>query len=120
MDISAFPLQPKAIAGIIEIIDSGQVSGSIASQKIFPEMIASGEEAKQIAVRLNLIQVSNEDDLGLFIDQVVANNPSETQRFKNGEQQLIGFFMGQLMRVSKGKADPKIANSLLRKKLNDA
>ena len=120
VDISAFPLQPKAIAGIIEIIDSGQVSGSIASQKIFPEMIASGEEAKQIAVRLNLIQVSNEDDSGLFIDQVVANNPSEAQRFKNGEQQLIGFFMGQLMRVSKGKADPKIANSLLRKKLNDA
>ena len=83
-------------------------------------MLGSHESAKQIAERMNLIQVSDEDGLIGFIEKVILNNPSEVERFKNGEQQLIGFFMGQLMRVSKGKADPKIANSLLRKKLNDA
>ena len=119
-EIGVFPLEPKAIADLIALIDGGEISSSIATQKIFPEMLSSGEQAKQIAERLNLIQVSNEDDLSLFIDQVVSKNPSEAERFKNGEQQLIGFFMGQLMRVSKGKADPKIANSLLRKKLNEA
>mgnify|MGYP006132104085 FL=1 len=119
-EIGDFPLEPIAIADLIALIDGGEISSSIATQKIFPEMLSSGEQAKQIAERLNLIQVSNEDDLCLFIDQVVSNNPSEAERFKNGEQQLIGFFMGQLMRVSKGKADPKIANSLLRKKLNEA
>ena len=51
---------------------------------------------------------------------MISENTSEAKRFKNGEQQLIGFFMGQLMRVSKGKADPKIANALLRQKLNEA
>ena len=82
-------------------------------------MLSSKESSKQIAERMNLIQVSNEDELVGFIEAVIAGNPSESERFKNGEQQLIGFFMGQLMRVSKGKADPKIANSLLRKKLNE-
>ena len=83
-------------------------------------MLGSHESAKQIAERMNLIQVSDEDGLIGFIEKVILDNPSEVERFKNGEQQLIGFFMGQLMRVSKGKADPKLANSLLRKKLNDA
>jgi aspartyl-tRNA(Asn)/glutamyl-tRNA(Gln) amidotransferase subunit B len=83
-------------------------------------MLSSTENAQQIAERMNLLQVSDEDELVGFIETVIASNPSESERFKNGEQQLIGFFMGQLMRVSKGKADPKIANSLLRKKLNEA
>lgn len=118
--IQSFPLEPQAIANLIAFIDSGKVSSTIASQKLFPEMLTSNEDAKTIAERLNLIQVSNADELTQFIEEVITNNPSEASRFKNGEQQLIGFFMGQLMKVSKGKADPKIANSLLRKKLNEA
>jgi aspartyl-tRNA(Asn)/glutamyl-tRNA(Gln) amidotransferase subunit B len=73
---------------------------------------------QEIAERLNIIQVSNEGDLSSFIDEVIRSNSSEVERYKNGEKQLVGFFMGQLMKVSKGKADPKVANSLLRDKLN--
>lgn len=120
VEIQDFPIKVQALAELIDLIDEGHVSSTIASQKIFPEMLSAKESAKQIAERMNLIQVSDEDELVGFIDAVIAGNPSESERFKNGEQQLIGFFMGQLMRVSKGKADPKIANSLLRKKLNDA
>jgi aspartyl-tRNA(Asn)/glutamyl-tRNA(Gln) amidotransferase subunit B len=120
VEIQDFPIKAEALAELIDLIDEGHVSSTIASQKIFPEMLSAKESAKQIAERMNLIQVSDEDELVGFIDAVIAGNPSESERFKNGEQQLIGFFMGQLMRVSKGKADPKIANSLLRKKLNDA
>ena len=120
VEIQDFPIKAEALAELIDLIDEGNVSSTIASQKIFPEMLSAKESAKQIAERMNLIQVSDEDELVGFIDAVIAGNPSESERFKNGEQQLIGFFMGQLMRVSKGKADPKIANSLLRKKLNDA
>ena len=120
VEIQDFPIKAEALAELIDLIDEGHVSSTIASQKIFPEMLNAKESAKQIAERMNLIQVSDEDELVGFIDAVIAGNPSESERFKNGEQQLIGFFMGQLMRVSKGKADPKIANSLLRKKLNDA
>lgn len=119
VEIQDFPIKVEALAELIDLIDEGQVSSTIAAQKIFPEMLSSKESSKQIAERMNLIQVSNEDELVGFIEAVIAGNPSESERFKNGEQQLIGFFMGQLMRVSKGKADPKIANSLLRKKLNE-
>ena len=118
--IHSFPIKPKTLAGLIALIDDGKVSSTIASQKIFPEMLTSNKEAAQIAESLNLIQVSEESDLIQFIEQVISENTSEAERFKNGEQQLIGFFMGQLMRVSKGKADPKIANALLRQKLNEA
>ena len=118
--IHSFPIKPKTLAGLIALIDEGKVSSTIASQKIFPEMLTSNKEAAQIAESLNLIQVSEESDLIQFIEQVISENTSEAKRFKNGEQQLIGFFMGQLMRVSKGKADPKIANALLRQKLNEA
>jgi aspartyl-tRNA(Asn)/glutamyl-tRNA(Gln) amidotransferase subunit B len=120
VEIHDFPIKAEALSGLIALIDEGHVSSTIASQKIFPEMLHSIESAKQIAERMNLLQVSDEDELVGFIETVIASNPSESERFKNGEQQLIGFFMGQLMRVSKGKADPKIANSLLRKKLNEA
>tara|TARA_B100000035_G_C20692842_1_gene419141 strand:- start:41 stop:613 length:573 start_codon:yes stop_codon:yes gene_type:complete len=119
VEIQDFPIKVEALAGLIDLIDEGQVSSTIASQKIFPEMLSSSESAQQIAERMNLVQVSDEDGLIGFIEKVINENPSEAERFRNGEQQLIGFFMGQLMRVSKGKADPKIANSLLRKKLND-
>ena len=119
VEIQDFPIKVEALAELIDLIDEGQVSSTIAAQKIFPEMLSSKESSKQIAERMNLIQVSDEDQLVGFIEAVIAGNPSESERFKNGEQQLIGFFMGQLMQVSKGKADPKIANSLLRKKLND-
>jgi aspartyl-tRNA(Asn)/glutamyl-tRNA(Gln) amidotransferase subunit B len=120
VEIHDFPIKAEALSGLIALIDEGHVSSTIASQKIFPEMLSSTENAQQIAERMNLLQVSDEDELVGFIETVIASNPSESERFKNGEQQLIGFFMGQLMRVSKGKADPKIANSLLRKKLNEA
>ena len=116
--IDSFPIKAEKISNLIKLIDEGKISSSAASQKIFPEMLQSTDSVTAIAERLNLIQVSNEGDLAGFIDEVIQSNPSEVERYKNGDKQLVGFFMGQLMRVSKGKADPKVANSLLRDKLN--
>lgn len=118
VQIDQFPISAKKIGDLIKIIDEGKVSSSVASQKIFPELLDSQESVIDIAERLNVIQVSNEGDLAGFIEEVIQNNPSEVERYKNGEKQLVGFFMGQLMKLSKGKADPKVANSLLREKLN--
>jgi aspartyl-tRNA(Asn)/glutamyl-tRNA(Gln) amidotransferase subunit B len=117
VEIEAFPLKPNFIASLIQLIDEGKVSTSIASQRIFPEMLNSNESPFRIAERLNLIQDSNEDTLKGFILQVFEDNQNEVQRYKAGEKQLTGFFMGKLMKVSQGKADPKIANSLLRQML---
>ncbi|MBL1232713.1 MAG: Asp-tRNA(Asn)/Glu-tRNA(Gln) amidotransferase subunit GatB [Vicingaceae bacterium] len=116
--IENFVIKPAKIAALIQLIDDGKVSNTVASQHIFPIMVKQPElEPLAIAEQNNLIQESNDDDLSSYIEQVIENNPKEIERFRNGEQQLIGFLMGQLMKTSKGKADPKKANSLLREKL---
>ena len=120
VQIDQFPISAKKISNLISLIDEGKISSTVASQKIFPEMLNSDESVIDIAERLNVIQVSNKGDITGFIEEVIQSNPSEVERYKNGEKQLIGFFMGQLMKASKGKADPKVANSLLREKLNEA
>lgn len=120
LDISEFPIAPKTIAELIQLVDDGKVSFSVASQKLFPALIETPTASPlDLATGLNLIQDSNEDSLLGYIETVKTNNPAEVERYKNGEKQLIGFFMGQLMKVSNGKADPKQSNQLLRKKLDE-
>jgi aspartyl-tRNA(Asn)/glutamyl-tRNA(Gln) amidotransferase subunit B len=116
-EIDEFPLNAERIASLIKLIDEGKISSSVASQKIFPEMLKTEESVLLIAERLNLIQDSSEDTLKNFILKVFEENKTEVERYKSGDKQLTGFFMGKLMKVSNGKADPKIANSLLRKML---
>jgi aspartyl-tRNA(Asn)/glutamyl-tRNA(Gln) amidotransferase subunit B len=119
-DITEFPISPKALSGLIKIIDDGKVSSTVASQKIFPVLIDSPDkDALKIAEDLNLIQDSDEDSILGFIQTVINQNPTEIERYKNGEKQLIGFFMGQLMKASKGKADPKSSNQLMRNTLDN-
>ncbi len=118
IDMDQFPLKPLVIAELIHLIEEGKVSSTVASQSIFPALFESNETPLQIAERLNLIQNSDEDALKGFILKVFELNPDEVARYRGGEKQLTGFFMGQLMKVSQGKADPKLANGLLRKMLD--
>ena len=117
MDIQHFPLAPVRIAALIALIDEGKVSSSIASQRIFPAMLSSEASPLELAEQMNLIQSSDQSVILGYIDQVIAQNATEVERYRNGEKQLIGFLMGQLMKVSGGKADPKASNALLRQKL---
>jgi aspartyl-tRNA(Asn)/glutamyl-tRNA(Gln) amidotransferase subunit B len=117
VDISTFPIGAERIAALIELIDQGKISNSIAAQRLFPALFQSTETPLEIAERLNLIQSSDSSIIEEFIAQVIAQNSAEVERYRNGEKQLIGFFMGQLMKVSGGKADPKASNAILRQKL---
>jgi aspartyl-tRNA(Asn)/glutamyl-tRNA(Gln) amidotransferase subunit B len=117
VDISTFPIGAERIAALIELIDQGKISNSIAAQRLFPALFESTETPLEIAERLNLIQSSDSAVIEGFIAQVIAQNAAEVERYRNGEKQLIGFFMGQLMKVSGGKADPKASNAILRQKL---
>ena len=118
VDIEAFPLNPLKIANVIELIDSGKISHSAASQKLFPALLKEPtDDPAQLSEQLNLLQDSSADAIMSFIQQVIDENPNEVERYRNGEKQLTGFFMGQLMKISKGKADPKAANELMRKTL---
>ncbi|MBU2020223.1 MAG: Asp-tRNA(Asn)/Glu-tRNA(Gln) amidotransferase subunit GatB [Bacteroidetes bacterium] len=118
IEIQDFPIQATKIAAIIQLIDKGEISNTSASQRLFPAMIERpNTEPLLLAEELNLIQDSNEDSILTFINKVKEQHPEEVVRYKNGEKQLVGFFMGQLMKVSQGKADPKSANQLLRNEL---
>jgi aspartyl-tRNA(Asn)/glutamyl-tRNA(Gln) amidotransferase subunit B len=120
IEITEFPILPERIAEMVNLIDAGKISFSIATNKVFPALFENQTDTVlEIATSLNVIQDSNEDSISVYIQQVIETNPIEVQRYVAGEKQLVGFLMGQLMKVSQGKADPKQANPLLRKKLDE-
>ncbi len=120
LDIQKFPITAKRLAGLLDLINSGKLSNSIAEQKIFPEMLKNeAMEAETIATELNLLIDSNDDEVGRLIDQVLARFPEKVEEYKSGKKGLLGMFMGQLMKESKGKLDPKTANKLLTEKLEN-
>lgn len=117
--ITQFPLDPSKIADLIAIIDEGKVSHSSASQKIFPEMVKNpAKTALQIAQDLNLIQESNTDALQDLVNQVIAKYPGKVAEYKSGKVTLLGLFMGEVMKLSKGKADPKVTSALVKETLD--
>ena len=110
--IDEFSISAERLADLINLIDSAKVSNNLASQKLFPEMLESNEDALSIATKNDWIQESDDESIKLLIQEVFNENPSEFDRFKGGEKKLMGFLMGQLMKKSKGKADPKSASKL--------
>ncbi len=109
----------KKIAEIIQLIDDGKVSNTAASTKLFPELIASpNSSAEEIAKKLDLIQNSNSDELQGFIDGVLEKFPEKVNEYKSGKIGLLGLFVGEVMKASKGKADPKLLNQLVKQTLD--
>ncbi|MCP2045763.1 Asp-tRNA(Asn)/Glu-tRNA(Gln) amidotransferase subunit GatB [Pontibacter sp. HSC-36F09] len=119
LHIKDFPLQPHAIAEIITLVDENKVSHSVAAKKIFPYMLENpGIPAHQVAEEQNLLQDSDSESLKAIVAEVLAANPQKVEEYKAGKQSLIGMFMGEIMKKTKGKADPKVANKLLQEGLN--
>ena len=119
IDIERFPVKPTQIAELISIIDEGKISHSSASQKIFPELVKTPQKTSlQIAQELNLIQESNTDALQDLVNQVIAKYPEKVTEYKNGKVTLVGLFMGEVMKLSGGKADPKITSKLVKETLD--
>jgi aspartyl-tRNA(Asn)/glutamyl-tRNA(Gln) amidotransferase subunit B len=109
-----FPVRPQVIADLIMLIDQGKVSFSVASQQIFNELVANpGESPSAVATRLNLVQDSNVDSILPIVKEVIKEFPLKVEEYKNGKKGIITRFMGEVMKRSKGKADPKRANELL-------
>ncbi|WP_346317276.1 Asp-tRNA(Asn)/Glu-tRNA(Gln) amidotransferase subunit GatB [Chitinophaga sp. YIM B06452] len=118
-EISGFPVKPAALAELIGIIADGKVNFSIASSRILPAMIAEpGKGPLAIANALNLIQDTDAGNIMPVIDEVLAKYPAKVAEFRSGKKGLIGLFVGEVMKLSGGKADPKLTNELLMKRLN--
>ena len=117
--ITQFPVKAAQVAELISIIDEGKISHSSASQKIFPELVKDPSKSSlQIAQELNLIQESNTDALQDLVNQVIARYPEKVLEYKGGKVTLLGLFMGEVMKLSKGKADPKVTSALVKETLD--
>lgn len=121
LPLTAFPVAIENLAGMLELTVDGQVSPAIAYQRLLPAMIEQPTvAAAELASQLNLIQSDDKDFLQDIIDEVIAAYPDKVNDYRKGKKGLQGFFMGEVMKRSKGKADPKAGSALLLKKLDDA
>ncbi|MBK7714368.1 MAG: Asp-tRNA(Asn)/Glu-tRNA(Gln) amidotransferase subunit GatB [Gemmatimonadetes bacterium] len=111
-----FIVTPERLAELVALVKDGTVSNQ-AAKRIFGELGAGTEAPRAIAERMGLLQVGDADALGQWVDEVLAANPNEVERYRGGETKLMGFFTGQVMKKSGGKADPKKVAPLLLEKL---
>lgn len=116
-----FSLPPAALARMIELVESRQVNFSTASSRIFPVLMeGSGKAPLQIATEMNLLQNSDAGAIAVWVEEVLSRMPDKVAEYKKGKKGLIGLFMGEVKKLSKGKADPKVATQLITEKLEQA
>jgi aspartyl-tRNA(Asn)/glutamyl-tRNA(Gln) amidotransferase subunit B len=118
-DITECPVNPGSLAGMFKLVDDGTISGKIA-KTVFQEMYKTGKPAEKIVEEQGLKQVTDESQIMPIIDKVIADNPAQVEQYRAGREKVIGFFVGQVMKATEGKANPKVVNELLKNKLNEA
>lgn len=111
-DISETNLKPENLAQLLELVEKDIISITIAKQ-IFPEIYEKGIEPKKFVEERGLIQESSEDKLRLICEEILAENPKEVEKYKAGKKGIIGFFVGQVLKKTQGKANPKVVNKIL-------
>ncbi len=113
-EIQQFKVAPAQLVALIALIDEGKTNFSVASTKIFPVMVEQPEKSPlKIAEELNLLQSSDEGLIKGLVEEVIAKYPEKVAEYKSGKKGLLGMFVGEVMKASKGKADPKLANKLM-------
>ncbi len=118
ISITEFPLPPAKIAELITLVEDDKISYTIAAQRIFPKLVKNPQMSTlTIAEENNLIQETDSSVLQDFVEKALAKYPEKIIEYRNGKEGLIGLFMGEVMKLSKGKADPKAANKLLKEAL---
>lgn len=118
--LTDFGISAKHLAAFVDLIAADKISHSVAYQRLFPALIEQPHQSPEdLAQTLNLIQSGDADFLTALIDQAIANNPGQVAKYKKGKKGLLGFFVGDVMRKSKGKADPKKTNQLVKEKLDN-
>jgi aspartyl-tRNA(Asn)/glutamyl-tRNA(Gln) amidotransferase subunit B len=117
-EIEDCPIRPDRLAGMIKMIAGGVISTKIA-KTVFEEMYKTGHDAETIVREQGLVQVSDTGAIETIIGEVIKANPAQAADYKAGKEKLFGFFVGQVMKASKGKANPDLVNQLLKKKLKE-
>lgn len=118
ISITAFPVTPQLLASLVKVVEEGKLSFSMASTRLLSEMIKQpGKDASTLAAELNLVQDSDESTIEAWVDEAIQRMPDKVKEYRKGKKGLIGLFVGEVKKISKGKADPKKTNELLQKKL---
>lgn len=117
LSITEIALQPQTLAELITLIDDGTISGKIAKE-ILPQLLEKGGSARELVEAKGLTQISDTGALEAMIDEVIQSSPSQLEQYKAGKTKLLGYFVGQLMKKTQGRADPQLANELLKQKLD--
>ena len=107
----------QALADLVELITKGTISNNIA-KKILPQMLEQGASPKEIVEKEGLSVISDEGAILEIVQRIVSSNPTQVEQFKAGKTNLMGFFVGQIMKETKGRANPQIINKLLQNELN--
>ena len=110
------PVSPDNLARLLALVEDGVISGKIA-KTIFDEMGHTGKPANQIVEEKGLVQITDTDALENVISDIIDRHPKEVEAFQNGKTKLLGFFVGQVMKATKGKANPKLVNEIIKQKL---
>jgi len=115
-EIENFPVRPAQLAALIKRVDSGEISGKIA-KTVFEEMCRTREESAAVIKRLGLVQVSDAASLAGIIEKILEANPKQVAHYRTGREKVFGYFVGQVMKETRGQANPQMVNDLLLKKL---
>lgn len=118
INIEDFPVKPLNLGKMLKMIEDKTISGKIAKE-IFPEMIKSGKDPEEIVKEKGLVQISDTSEIEKAVEKVIAANPKDVEEFISGKEKVLGFLVGQVMKETKGKANPQILNQILRDKLKN-
>jgi aspartyl-tRNA(Asn)/glutamyl-tRNA(Gln) amidotransferase subunit B len=115
-DFTASPIRPPAVAELIKHIDAGTISGKMAKE-VIEEMYRTGAAPGAIIKEKGLVQITDEGALAKTIAEVIGKNPEQVAQYRAGKEKVFGFFVGQVMKATGGKANPQLINDLLKKML---
>jgi len=119
MELATFPVRPAQLASVIELVEEGKLSFSAAANRLLPQLAADPTKtAMGLAESMNLIQDADSGSINNWVEQVLAKMPEKVAEYKRGKKGLLGLFVGEVKKLSKGKADPKLTNDVLLEKLS--
>ena len=117
LDVTESPVTPQILAELIDMIKDGTISGKIAKE-VFEDMSRSGKSPREIVEEKGLVQITDTAELEKIVEEVLEANQKQLEQYRGGKRQLFGFFVGQAMKATRGRANPEIVNELLKKKLS--
>jgi aspartyl-tRNA(Asn)/glutamyl-tRNA(Gln) amidotransferase subunit B len=117
--IKTFQITPEKLSELLKLIDDGTISGKIAKD-VFNEMVSTNKKAGEVIAEKGVMQISDLSEIEEVISRIIERNPDEVSRYRAGQEKLLGFFVGEAMKATRGKANPKLVNEILKNKLSES